>query len=202
MQLRSNAEQRHFFEKQGWLQLEAAIDAKQLNRLEQLLKQASDRHPECKGRDLIVVDEELQRFFAKAAWLKLFLEFCQKKSARIAWSHYVTRAEEHYPIMQGTQLEQLSCVKPLYGAILIVFDLVQLNVGTPITLERGDVLLFSSQFQGDFAMLFAHHPVLWLAIGGEKAQYLSEPRDPFIPRLKALGYAFGDHLHAPEHPSI
>ncbi len=156
--------------------------------------------------DLWRQDPAVKKMLFKPAFNKIVAELFRTPVLRMGFDLLVDTAQATPPpATSRISLQEMSCVQPLAGALLILLS--------PLEEPSPDLLLPSKIGSGIF---FQPHQVIdWprlmkvprlrcLIIGYAQkiALYRLEPRNLYTHEWKKMGYAFGDRLTDATHPIL
>lgn len=128
-----------------------------------------------KGYDLWRNDKRMEKIVLNKDIGKLIFALTQKRPLRLLFDRIVTN--------ETIDLGQLS----FQGVV----------IGVLISLNDGLVTFFSLDKQ-----MHVESPQLFIAYGESNVRYIFCEADPHAPRLKRMGYAYGDRLKAEDFPYL
>ncbi|MDR2539867.1 MAG: hypothetical protein LBC45_04655 [Chlamydiales bacterium] len=193
----------HFIEIEGLLPLEKIAQIQKISDLT-LAKRRSLESSFLQGYDLWRDNKELKKILHKRSLIKIIAELFNTFPLRIAFDQYV-KATSPYPIQTTWALEELSCIKPLAGSMLIPLSFSKpLKSHFPFPRKVGNILFLAPDYPIPWPLLFGLEglQLLIVSFAPEKALYQQEIRDPHQHALKKWGYVFGDRLNNQHHPIL
>jgi len=192
----------HFIEIEGLLPLEKIAQIEKLSDLT-LAKRTGSRSSFLQGYDLWRDNQELKEILHKRSLIKIIAELFNTFPLRIAFDQYI-KTTFPSPIETTWALEELSCIKPLAGSMLIPLSFSKpLKSHFPFP-QKGNVLFLAPDYPIPWPSLFGLEDLklLIVSFAPEKAIYQQEIRDPHQHVLKKWGYVFGDSLSNQLHPLL
>lgn len=181
MKLLLSNEQLHFFEKNGWLEVENLVRAhEQIPGFLHMFQEAISSQKVGKK-------DELRKFLSRVAPLVAQLTF-----AKVVRYVFDFPFEGDIPVLKST-IEELSPVKGVLLGALVAAN------GTCIFLKTDCTI--PEQLIEKFRQGSAIRGAL-IAFGGKNLQYLLNEKSPVGKELKAMGYVYGDMLKQSSHPVL
>jgi hypothetical protein len=209
-----NAEHRHFFAKNHYIEFEDLVEEADLVRehVDQLLAKRTKKIIDTRtpkelfiaGRDMfrddpVIRKTSLSRTLAQTASL-----LCDKAPVRIAYDQVLrTTSLTGAPFSHPLSLSQTSCYQPiLCGAIIRLTP--DLHPPQFLPQKPGNVVFFKPDFILPWVSFFQapSQSFLLIAYAPHKCLYVLTPEDLHSHDLKKLGYGFGDILKDETHPLV
>lgn len=206
-------EQKEFFRKHRFIEIEGLLPLEKIAQIEQLSEQTLAKRLSPKsssleifmqGYDLWRDNKELKEILHKRSFVKIIADLFNVFPLRIAFDQYI-KASLQPPIQTTWALEELSCIKPLAGSVLIPLSFSKpLKSHFPFPQHIGNLLFLAPDYPIPWPALFALEDIklLIISFAVEKALYQQEIRDPHQHTLKKWGYVFGDRLDNQYHPLL
>ncbi|MEK7339919.1 MAG: hypothetical protein AABZ92_04305 [Verrucomicrobiota bacterium] len=200
-------DQKEFFQKNRFIEIEGLLPLEKITQIEKLSDLTLAKRSEnsfLQGYDLWRDNKELKEILHKRSLIKIIAELFNTFPLRIAFDQYI-KATSPSPIQTTWALEELSCIKPLAGSMLIPLSFSKpLKSHFPFPQKIGNVLFLAPDYPIPWPLLFGSEGLKLLIVNfaPEKAIYQQETRDPHQHVLKKWGYAFGDSLNNQHHPLL
>ncbi|VHO04122.1 hypothetical protein [Candidatus Rhabdochlamydia sp. T3358] len=207
MRLFLTDDQKEFFQKNRFIEIEGLLPLEKITQIEKLSDLTLAKRLQSKSSleyDLWRDNKELKEILHKRSLIKIIAELFNTFPLRIAFDQYI-KATSIPPIQTTWALEELSCIKPLAGSILIPLSFSKpLKSHFPFPQKIGSVLFLAPEYPIPWPLLFGLEglKLLIVSFAPEKAIYQQETRDPHQHVLKKWGYVFGDSLHNQHHPIL
>lgn len=207
-------DQKEFFQKHRFLEIEGLLPLAKLIQIEKLSEETLTKRLGSKnspleiflqGYDLWRDNKELKEILHKRSFIKIIADLFNTFPLRIAFDQYLKASSLAPPIQATWALEELSCIKPLAGSVLIPLSFSKpLKSHFPFPQKIGNILCLAPDYPIPWPLLFALEDLklLLVSFAPEKALYQAEIRDPHQHALKKWGYVFGDNLHHQHHPLL
>ena len=148
------------------------------------------------GKNLWKEGLEIKKLCTKKQLGEIAYHFFRKKPIKLAYDQYIrTSSLQDCPFKEDFSLQQISSIRPLLGAIIILLDPQQLAIDSPFLPKKaGSVLFVSSTALIPLKQLFLEKEIalLMIALTAEKPIYCLESKDPHTHDLKKEGLVFGD----------
>jgi hypothetical protein len=220
MRFVSTADQREFFRKNQFIELEdlltaaqvKALDAQAQELLEARLKISAAKWDSALapalykgGFDLWRDVPQIKKATQKLSIAHIASELFDTTPLRIAFDQFCVSIPSSAPFASDLSLTEISSIKPLAGGILFpLTDLpVEQNPAFPLPQKMGSALFFSPKIAIPWTQLFS---VPWrfllVAFAPKKSFYRPEPNDVHSPLFKKRGYVFNDLLKEEFHPLV
>ena len=206
MRLFLTDDQKEFFQKNRFIEIERLLPLETLSQIEKLSDLTLAKRSEnsfLQGYDLWRDSKELKEILHKRSLIKIIAELFNTFPLRIAFDQYI-KATSPSPIQTTWALEELSCIKPLAGSMLIPLAFSKpLKSHFPFP-QKGNILFLAPDYPIPWPLLFGLEglKLLIVSFAPEKAIYQQETRDPHQHVLKKWGYVFGDSLNNQHHPLL
>jgi len=208
MRLFLTDDQKEFFQKNRFIEIEGLLPLEKITQIEKLsdlilVKRQNSENSFLQGYDLWRDNKELKEILHKRSLIKIIAELFNIFPLRIAFDQYI-KATSTPPIQTTWALEELSCIKPLAGSMLIPLSFSKpLKSHFPFP-KKGNVLFLAPDYPIPWPLLFGLEglKLLIVSFAPEKAIYQQEIRDPHQHVLKKWGYVFGDSLNNQHHPLL
>ncbi|HEV3269877.1 MAG TPA: hypothetical protein VGZ69_04425 [Candidatus Rhabdochlamydia sp.] len=209
MRLFLTDDQKEFFQKHRFIEIEGLFSLEKIAQIEKLSdltltkRLHAKNSPLLQGYDLWRDNKELKEILHNRSLIKIIAELFNAFPLRIAFDQYI-KATSPSPIQATWALEELSCIKPLAGSMLIPLSFSKtLKSHFPFP-QKGNVLFLAPDYPIPWPLLFALEDLklLIVSFAPEKAIYQQETRDPHQHVLKKWGYVFGDSLNNQYHPLL
>lgn len=208
MRLFLTDDQKAFFQKNRFIEIEGLLPLEKIAQIEKLseltlAQRTSSENSFLQGYDLWRDNQELKEILHKRSLIKIIAELFNTFPLRIAFDQYLHTTFPP-PIPTTWALEELSCIKPLAGSLLIPLSCVHpLKSHFPFP-QKGNVLFLAPDYPIPWPLLFGLEglKLLMVHFAPEKALYQQEIRDPHQHVLKKWGYVFGDRLRNQHHPLL
>lgn len=206
-------DQKEFFQKHRFMEIEGLLPLEKIALIEQLSEQtlakrlgqkSSSLDIFMQGYDLWRDNKELREILHKRSFVKIIADLFNIFPLRIAFDQYI-KACLQPPIRTTWAQEELSCIKPLAGSVLIPLSFSKpLKSHFPFPQKIGNLLFLAPDYPIPWPALFALEglKLLIVSFAHEKALYQQEIRDPHLHVLKKWGYVFGDRLDNQHHPLL
>jgi hypothetical protein len=221
MRFAVTADHRDFFSKKNYIEFENLLSAAQAadlknhaeqtlaNRLRLPLHKLADR-PSTElfkaGYDLWRDSDPIKKATHKHGLASLASELFQIVPIRLGFDQYLLSSPgSPSPLSQASTLQELSCLSPLSGALILVLeDLVVPVKNFPLPLNAGNGLFISPSLPIPWPELFGtvglHLFMMGFAM--DKTFFRADTKDPHAVNLKKLGYVFNDLLKDNLHPIL
>lgn len=205
--------QKEFFQKHRFIEIEGLLSLEKIAQIEKFSDEILSRRLGAKnssielflqGYDLWRDSEKLREILHKRSFIKVIADLLNVFPLRIAFDQYI-HSSSPPPIRTTWALEELSCIKPLAGSILIPLSFSKLlKSHFPFPKQLGNILFLAPDYPIPWPLLFALKDLKLLIVNfaPEKALYQQEIRDPHQHALKKWGYVFGDCLNNQHHPLL
>lgn len=205
--------QKEFFQKHHFMEIEGLLSLEKITQIEKfsdeiLAKRLGAKNSSIElflqGYDLWRDNKKLKEILYKRSFIKVIADLLNVFPLRIAFDQYI-KSSLSPPIQTTWALEELSCIKPLAGSVLIPLSFSKpLKSHFPFPKQLGNLLLLAPDYPIPWPLLFALEglKLLILSFAPEKALYQQETRDPHQHALKKWGYVFGDRLNNQHHPLV
>lgn len=122
----------------------------------------------------------------------------RKKPIKIAYDQYIrTGTLQDCPFKENATLQEISSIRPLLGALIILLTPNTLSVENPLLPKKaGNALYVAGNVVLPLSSLFneKNTSVLVIAFTAASAIYCLEPKDPHTHSLKKDGLVFGDTI--------
>lgn len=212
MRFVSTADQREFFRKHHFIELEGLLTAQQVQALDATAQEIlearlkiSDSTPWKAGFDLWRDAPLIKKTTQKLSIAHIASELFDTTPLRIAFDQLCVSLPSPAPFAKDLSLTEISSFKPLAGGIL--FPLTDLpteqNPTFPIPQKIGSALFFSPKIPIPWSFLFSMPwRFLLIAFAPDKSFYRPEPNDVHSPLFKKRGYVFNDLLKEEFHPQV
>ncbi|MDQ5956486.1 MAG: hypothetical protein ACH349_03110 [Candidatus Rhabdochlamydia sp.] len=206
MRLVLTDDQKEFFQKNRFIEIEGLLSLEKITQIEKLSDLTLAKRSEnsfLQGYDLWRDSKELKEILHKRSLIKIIADLFNTFPLRIAFDQYM-KTTSPSPIQTTWALEELSCIKPLAGSMLIPFSFSKpLKSHFPFP-QKGNVLFLAPDYPIPWPLLFGLEglKLLIVSFAPEKALYQQETRDPHQHVLKKWGYVFGDSLNNQHHPLL
>lgn len=207
-------DQKEFFQKHRYLEIEELFPLEKITQIEKLCDETLTKRLHVKnapleafiqGYDLWRDNKELKEILHKRSLIKIIADLFDVFPLRIAFDQYLKATSPTPPIQTTWSLEELSCIKPLSGSLLIPLAFSKpLKSHFPFPQKIGNILFLAPDYPIPWPLLFALEDLKLLIVNfaPEKALYQKEIRDPHQHVLKKWGYVFGDSLNNQHHPLL
>jgi len=198
MRFACSAEQRHFFQKNHYIEFEAILDhaADVKKEAEQVIAKRVRSAPNYDlWRDAPLIRKATQ----KLSIVDIAADLFDTPVLRIAFDQfYDTRPA----FSNAMPIKDISSIKPLAGAIFFALDEMPDNP-FPFPKKLGNALFVSAEFILPWNTL-PRNPIalLCVAFATKKSFYSPAPHDPHVPLLKKMGYAYNAFLKDETHPIL
>lgn len=206
MRLFLTDDQKEFFQKNRFIEIEGLLPLEKITLIEKLSDLTLAKRPGnpfLQGYDLWRDNKELKEILHRRSLIKIIAELFHTFPLRIAFDQYI-KTSSPFPIQTTWALEELSCIKPLAGGMLIPLSFSKpLKSHFPFP-KKGNVLFLAPDYPIPWPLLFGLEDLklLIVSFAPEKAIYQQETRDPHQHVLKKWGYVFGDSLNNQYHPIL
>lgn len=206
-------DQKEFLQKHRFIEIEGLLSLEKIAQIEKLSEQTLAKRlgtknpliePFLQGYDLWRDNKELKELIYKRSFIKVIADLFNVFPLRIAFDQYIKHSLAP-PIRTTWALEELSCIKPLAGSILIPLSFSKpLKSHFPFPKKLGNILFLAPDYPIPWPLLFTLEDLKLLIVNfaPEKALYQQETRDPYQHVLKKWGYVFGDCLNNQDHPLL
>ncbi len=165
----------------------------------------TDRNPldymsnEClylNGRNLWKEGLELKKLCSKKQIGEIAYYLFRKKPIKIGFDQYIrTGILQDCPFKEDHTLKEISSVRPLLGALLILLEPLSSEIDSPFLPKKaGNAMYVSGNVIMPLISLFNEKKASMLLVSFTfgKALYCLEPKDPLTHSLKKEGVVFGD----------
>ncbi|OGN64474.1 MAG: hypothetical protein A3E80_03435 [Chlamydiae bacterium RIFCSPHIGHO2_12_FULL_49_9] len=201
-----SSQQAAFFTKNGYIELEAGIDSKEIfAHARALLKKRDPKGLDLykAGRDLWREDDLLKKaLIQKLAPLALALS--PRTQVQLAFDQWIP---------EGLSWDKVCACKDLFSVqgLEIAFILTDTTHSiakrpplgiVPLPSNAETILFFRPNLILNWPKLPKDIPLYLGAYAAPDGIYIENPKDPSTNALKSLGYGFGDHLKNETHPLI
>lgn len=205
---------REFFRKHGYIEFEGILSAQQAELLDQKAEKLLEKRIPLgsdtlslykAGYDLWREEEVIKKATQKLSITHIASELFNTSPLRIAFDQYCRVASPTPPFSTALTLAEVSCVKPLAGAVLFLLkDQAQEVLGFPLPKKRGNALFLAPDFPVPWNELYSLHDLrfLLIAFAPHKSYYRPEPNDPHSPVFKKWGYVYNEQLKEDLHPVL
>ncbi len=221
MRFAVTADHRVFFSKNNYIEFENLLSAAQVadlkkhaeqtlaNRLRLPLHKLEIR-PSAElfqaGYDLWRDSDTIKKSTHKQGLASLASELFQIVPIRFGFDQYFfTTRDSPSPFAQASTLQELSCLSPLCGALILVLeDLAAPIKNFPLPLNAGNGLFISPSLPIPWPELFgtAGLHLFMMGFAMDKTFFRPDTKDPHAVNLKKLGYVFNDLLNDNLHPIL
>lgn len=213
MRFALTADHRDFYQKQGYIEFEKLLSEKQVEILQQSietclskrLKTVKERSPKGRfeqGFDLWRESPDIKKILFNRPLSEIASQLFQAPLLRIAFDQYCdTEQGDFCPFPHLLSIEEISCAKPLAGALLLALTA---SGAAPLPSRPGYGVYLNPHKAIDWKALFSQKGARYIAIAyaTKNTLYHFEPKDPRTHAWKSLGYVFGDLLKDTTHPII
>jgi len=221
MRFSLSSDHKNFYEKNGFIEFEKLlkpeavialqheIDSTLCSRLKVTpirLAELSSQVIVQSGFDLWRDNIEIRKTLFKVIFSEIAAELFRAKFLRAGFDQYLTTgAGSDAPFNQILSLNDLSCARPLLGALVICLSDTDLNRSTyPIPCQSGNGVFLSADKKIDWNELLEQRNLrlLVLTYASKKTFYSLEKNALHTHDWKKLGYVFGDLLNDHFHPVL
>lgn len=183
-----SADQKAFFEKQGFIEFEGLVSEAEVAILKR-----------CKAeRDSSRADPQIEKIVYSSLFAKIASELSLQKRLRFGYD------EQYFlPIVETGRatLNDTNSIRGLVSALMICLEgesdaPANSLPFTPFPQKPGNATIFLPTLEWDYS-LFSKRPkqrFLLITYATTRAMYVFEEKDPHTHALKRLGYVFGDRL--------
>jgi hypothetical protein len=207
---------REFFQKNGYIELEAALTPEEVSHLasaadtlleKRALSQIEFRSAEelyRVGHDLWRGDETLRKKIVSRSFAEMGADLFKKESLHIAYDQLLrTGSKPGFPQKLPLTLNETTSIYPLAGALLIHLSGSSLPSHL-IPSCHENVIYLSPDIVIPWELFFQlpHQSYLLIAYAIPESVYVLQPKDPHTHNYKKLGYVFGDRVTHNHHPII
>lgn len=176
MKYQITAKQRHFFEKNGYIEFEELLSKKELDTLWHCYRQ------DPKKRDLVLRNPKVKEILFSPRFSQIASELSMTRLLRYGFDE----------VLSSCRFKDECCIQGLEIAMLLYID--------PTAAKSANTIFF---FPGLCPDIFEQAQT-WLVFvwANRDAQYILNQKDPYTHELKKLGYVFGDRLKETTHPVL
>lgn len=217
MRFALTSDHRNFYLKHGYIEFENLLSNAQVEILQQSieaclkqrLKTSKKSSPQTRfdqGFDLWRESIEIKKMVFGLTLSEIAAQLFQVPLLRIGFDQYYDiSGQEHFcPFSLPQSIQEVSCAKPLLGALLLTLAPPSSPASSPFPGQCGSGVYFNPQKIIDWKTLFDQKGAHYIAIAyaAKTTLYHFEPKDPHTHSWKSLGYVFGDPLKDTTHPVI
>ena len=218
MRYTTSSEHQDYFSKQGMIEFEELLSAKEIEELEMKTEELLAGRMACApakleyqtaknlflaGRNLSREDGAVKKIVMHQRFVDLAFSTLHAPRLRLAYDEYIrTGAQGGTIFNHAYSLQGVSCFQSIVCGFLI--KLCDTESPIPFPQKKGSVLFFkgSTLFPWDTLFETPHQRHLLIAYGSQKLIYTLEKNDPHTHALKREGYVFGDLLANATHPTL
>jgi hypothetical protein len=211
MKVSISNEQRHFFERKGFLELEGLFSQEEVKSLLDSIqhemkarkKGASSTDPFILGRNLAQSSEKIQEFLFSFRFSALAYELIMKRPLRYAFDQLYRPSNDSLSFKEedSLTLDEVSSVQGLaLAAVLGLEDPPSTDEALPS--RAGNAVFFYPNKPWPPGLRSGNFLRLLFVFAGKSPRYLLQPLDYHTHTLKSLGYVFGDSLKETTHPVL
>ena len=203
MRIQIAGEQVSYFERFGYVELQALLTNAEVGLLQSALARSRADQGLRDPSDVAISSVEARRVICSKKLGEAAFSFVRKKPLRYGFD----RLWPSFP-PEGSHIDTLSSVSPTMIAVVIALETSQPAVSpapvpfvlTSLPNEPGNALFISSKT----ALRLASASTQYLVIGysSGKPLYYFQSQDPHTHSLKQYGYVFGDALKETTHPVV
>jgi hypothetical protein len=197
----------NFFSKNNYLELEDVFLPDEITKIsnsidEELIKRSS-ANPYKGRRDLWRDSGCIAKVVCSHKFARLAAQIFNQKFLQLGFDQVLQKSTESNYLLETTySMQDISCIKPLLGGIVIQLKGESLKVPF-LPQKKENIVFIAPQIPLPWDLILQPlQSFLLIAYARPKALYLFEKKDPYTHNLKKLGYGFGDHLTDPIHPIL
>jgi hypothetical protein len=216
MRFKIVGDHRNFFSKERHIEFEDVFSTDQIEKLSEhvdqvlakrahkLIETASPQDLYRVGRDLWRDDPVIREFVCNRRLAEVAAQLFDQKLLQLAFDQSLrTPVQSGYPSLTPSPLQQISCIQPLAGALILRLSGSAENL-TLFPKKKENIVFIGPDLTIPWEVFFQEpaHSFLLIAYAPARALYILEKRDPHVHDLKKLGYGFGDNIKDPAHPIV